>query len=200
MFLSDNSTQKTFRITNPLKSGTLTWQIGDPVYHQDDKDWIASISPASGYTTREADKITVTVNRAVDLKPGLYSATLPIKSNAGSRIITVIMRVQEGPLLNVRPFMLIYLNREEVEKPFTITNGKSGTLNWEVGVPVYSGRQGWITSISSASGTTTLEEEADVFIKVSREGLSGGVYRASIPVTSNGGSKNVNVFLFVPFF
>jgi hypothetical protein len=110
------------------------------------------------------------------------------------------MLVQEGPVLNVKPFMRIYL-KDETEKTFTITNSKSGTLTWEVGDPVYkgNGEQGWITSIIPSSGSTTTEED-EFTVTVNKEGLSSGIYRAKIPITSNGGDKDVTVFLLVPFF
>jgi beta-lactam-binding protein with PASTA domain len=109
------------------------------------------------------------------------------------------MLVQEGPVLNVKPFMRIYL-KDETGKTFTITNSKSGTLTWEVGDPVYTGdEKGWITSRTPASGSTTTEGD-EVTVTVSTVGLDPGIYRAKIPVTSNGGIKDVTVFLLVPFF
>ncbi|HNS32034.1 MAG TPA: hypothetical protein PKN36_03560, partial [bacterium] len=55
---------------------------------------------------------------------------------------------------------------------------------------------GWITSVLPVSGTTTTEVDA-VEIKVSRAGLAVGTYTATIPITSNGGNKEVLISMTV---
>jgi len=201
LFLNDDVTEKSFRITNLFRNGALTWEILTPDYKgKGEEGWITSISPSSGFTTKKSDTIQVTVNRD-GLGLGIYRAVIPVRSNAGrNRNVTVIMLVQEGPLLRVKPFMRIYL-KDETEKTFTITNSKSGTLTWKVGDPVYkgNGEQDWITSIIPSSGSTTTKED-EFTVTVSTVGLDPGIYRAKIPVTSNGGDRNVTVFLLVPFF
>lgn len=199
LFMSSRETEKTISINNLLSSGTLTWEIGTPVYHTGE-GWL-TVSPSSGYTRRESDTVTITVSRE-NLGQGLYWATIPVRSNAGTKIITVIMRAPDGPVIRIRPSTLIYLSTTETEKEFTITNAKTGAIDWSIdqSAIVYHGGNGWITSVSPASGSTEPEPSA-VTITVSREGLSSGLYRADIPVKSNGGDRKVLVFLLVvPFF
>ncbi len=193
MFLNRAATERTFNITN-TSTGTLTWEIEAPVYHKG-KDWI-TVSPSSGYTTETAT-VTVAVNKE-SVGTGLYSATLPIKSNGGNKTITVIMLVDEGPVLNVNPSLLLFLNKDVDEGKIIITNGESGTLTWEVGTIDYTNGDGWITSISPEAGETTTEDD-DIFVNITREGLNSGIYMAKIPITSNGGKRNVTVFMLVPF-
>jgi hypothetical protein len=198
LFMTKDLTEKTLSIAN-IGTGTLTWEFDDPLYHKSE-GWI-TVSPSSGYTGKgNTSNVTITVSRDM-VGPGLYSATLPLRSNGsngGNKNLTVIMLVQEGPVLNVSPSMLLFLDKDVSEGKIVVTNGKTGTLIWETGSPVYTKGDGWITSIAPVSGETTTEED-EVLITVSREGLSSGIYLARIPVTSNGGSKKVIVFLLVPF-
>ncbi len=127
----------------------------------------------------------------------MYSATLPLKTNAGDKTISVILMVKEGPKLSANPSMLLFFNKDETQSKFTITNKGKGTLTWETGTPIYTKGSGWITEISSESGETTTEEE-EITISIDRTGLGSGIYLATIPVTSNGGKKNIIILLFVP--
>ncbi|MCP4716953.1 MAG: hypothetical protein GY868_17650, partial [Deltaproteobacteria bacterium] len=195
MALNQDLEEKTLKIRNVLKRGTLTWAFGDPVYTRGE-DWIKEVSPASGYTTTETDTVKIIFDRDVDLRPGLYSATLPLKSNAGTINITVTILVQEGPVLKTSPFMLIFLTADETKKTLTLSNGKAGTLTWKIDDTDYKRGKGWIKSISPAEGTIEAGT-SDVTIEIIRDDLKTGVYRAKIPITSNGGKKEVPVFLLV---
>jgi len=193
VFFNREETSKTFKINN-LGTGSLTWEVEAPVLHKGE-GWL-TVSPSSGYARDQAE-VTVTVDRD-NLRPGLYSATIPIRTNAGTKNVTVAMIAYEGPVLDVSPLLLIFASASVTEKTFTISNAKAGTLEWEIGAPTYYGGSDWLT-ISPAYGSVETEEAA-VTVTAAREGLSSGMYRATIPITSNGGSAKVNVFLFViPF-
>jgi len=195
LFLSSDADEKTFSINN-MFTGTLTWEIGAPVLHRG-AGWL-TLSPAAGYTRTETDAVKVTVDRE-GLGRGLYSATIPVITNAGTNNVFVMLFNQEGPVSRIRPSILLFLGKTETEKTFTITNAGSGTLTWSTGTPEYHGGNGWVTSISPTSGSTETEP-AEVTVTISREGLTPGLYRAEIPVTSNGKDRKVNVFLLISPF
>ena len=95
-----------------------------------------------------------------------------------------------SPVLNVDPTSLDF-GMEEETKTFNIRNTGGGALHWNIGDVDYKEGSGWITSISPLLGTTT---ETDVVtVNVSRTGLSGGTYTATIPVTSDGGNQDISV-------
>ncbi len=189
------ATVKTFGITN-LKEGTMEWTIGSVAYNQG-TGWITSVQPLSGTTTTEIDIITVTVNRA-SLPAGTYTATIPIYSNVGNSEVLVTMTVEGqtlDPVLTVNPLSLDF-GTVDTSKMFDITNTGAGTLTWSIGTVEYFQGTGWITSVLPGSGTATTETDA-VTVAVSRAGLSAGTYTAKIPVSSNGGTKYVQVSMTV---
>ncbi len=198
LFLGDTQTQQSVRIRNPF-IGSLTWETGNITYHRGE-DWL-TVQPTGGYTEQEVDTVTLAVDRT-GLAAGLYSATLPVRSNVRTKNVFVIMLVQQGPELSVSPGFLFFLNRDATEQAVTITNSGTGTVNWEIGQAVYRpGAQGWITAISPISGSSEALEDDVVTIAVSRAGLNPGLYSATIPVeSSSGGNKNINILILVPFF
>jgi hypothetical protein len=204
LFLRNDVTENTFRITNLLRNGILIWEIGKPVYRKGKwHDWLHLDSASSGYLTSDVHTVTVTVSRD-GMGPGVYTATIPVSSNAGNRNITVIMLVESGqtdiPRLKVNPIMLIYLNKDVTESTLTISNSATGTLNWQIDEPVYRGSSdSWISSVTPSTGTITTQEQ-DITVTINRKGLNPGLHRASIPFISNGGDKKAFVFLLVPFF
>ncbi len=196
VFFTDAADNRTITIRNIL-TGALTWQFDEPRYFRGD-GWL-SISRTVGYTEREKDSVVLSVDRT-NLAPGLYTAALPLRSNAGTKNITVIMINKEGPELGVTPAITIFTG-DTTQKTFNVVNEATGTLTWEIGDPQYSGPGGWITAISPAAGSVSENEQEIVTLMVSREDLGAGIYRAKLPVEAGTGeTKNVHVFLVVPFF
>ncbi|MCP4715261.1 MAG: hypothetical protein GY868_09105, partial [Deltaproteobacteria bacterium] len=197
-----NSDNKTITIANTLKSGKLIWEIQDPVYTGSVADWL-TVSPRSGVIFTEPQKIRLGIAR-INMRPGYYYAVLPIKSSAGNRNLTVMLRVYEGqteyPGLKVKPTFIFHVGPDKTEKIVHITNSKAGKLTWNAGQPTYRRRRlvSWINSVSPAFGSTTTEED-DLLISIDGTGLRPGLYRAVIPITSNAGKQKVTLFLFVPF-
>lgn len=99
--------------------------------------------------------------------------------------------VEEIPVLNINPAGLDF-GLESNSLTFNITNTGTGTLNWSTGTVVYNEGSGWITGVAPGSGSVTTGTDM-VTATASRTGLASGVYTATIPVTSNGGSQNVTV-------
>ncbi|MEI6126518.1 MAG: hypothetical protein WCQ99_08195 [Pseudomonadota bacterium] len=196
LLLGKDETTKTITIFN-LGTGSLTWEVETPIINKGE-GWL-TVSPPSGYALTQAE-LTVTVKKD-GIRPGLYSATIPVRSNAGTKNITVAMLVYDGPVIRANPFVLIFLSKTATENTFTLSNAKAGTITWEAGTPEYFGASdGWIKSISPSSGVIEADQ-AEVTVKVSRDTLTTGLYRASIPITSNGGNVKVITYLFVnPFF
>ena len=210
LFLGPEATEQQFGVSNLLRSGGAAWEIGKITYHREaEKDWL-SVSPASGYASTDTNMITVTAVRE-GLPPGLYSAGIQVKTCSGEANVTVIMLVQPGetvyPELRLSRSMLWFLDRDTSEQSFIITNGSSdgtsGTLDWRIDAEnigyVLGNGTGWISSIGPLTGQTTTEED-EVAVTVSRAGLSAGLYAAVVPVTSDGGNRNMYVYLLVPLF
>jgi len=188
-------TEKTFTIRN-ISSGSLTWEIGDIVYNRS-KGWL-KVSPELGYARTDTDTVKVTVNPENEGK-GFYSATIPVRTNAGTVNVNVVMLIQEGPVAKVQPAILFFLRKTDTKKGFSITNTGSGTLSWSISSPEYKGGNGWIKTLSPTSGTTETDPSV-VTVEINRDGLISGLYRADIPIVSNGGNKKVIVLMLVTPF
>ncbi|HOL22877.1 MAG TPA: C25 family cysteine peptidase, partial [bacterium] len=96
-----------------------------------------------------------------------------------------------SPALNVEPTSLDF-GMEEETKTINIRNTGGGALHWNIGPVTYNEGSGWITSITPSSDSTTTETDI-VTVTVSRTGLAGGTYTATIPVLSDGGNQDVSV-------
>jgi len=193
-----DKTVQTFTITNTGVS-TLTWAINkDDINYAQGADWIFDIAPASGETNKEQDAVTVTISKA-GLVPGTYTASIPISSDGGDKTVSVSMEVtqEENPALNLNPKVL-YLKDTDTSGTIEIANTRNGTLVWTIGAPVYVNDNGihWISSVTPAAGSTAAEKVA-VSIEVNRDQLRGGIYIATIPVTSNGRNRSIWVVMFV---
>ncbi|MCP4624730.1 MAG: hypothetical protein GY850_14560, partial [bacterium] len=195
MFLNDDNSTQSLNIRN-LLTGALTWEIMDPIYHTGN-NWLTA-KPTSGYTERGRNTITLAVDRQ-GMQPGLYSATLPVRSNSGIKNVTVMLRIQQDPQMGISSTFLFFMNQAETEKTFSVSNTGTDTATWNIGEILYRGPGAWITSIQPDAGAITAEEEQAVTISVNRGELGAGIYSATIPIQSEDGtSKNVLVLLFVP--
>jgi hypothetical protein len=203
LYLKDTDTSGTIEIAN-ARNGTLVWTIGTPVYLNDNGiHWISSVTPAAGSTAAEKVAVSIEVNRD-RLRGGIYIATIPVTSNGRDRTIGVVMFVardaQQYPRTNVDPFIL-FLNKTDVQKTFTISNAGTGTLVWQLGaVKYHQQQQGWITSVSPQAGETTTEPVTITINADSSKFGQGdrGLFGATIPVLSNGGNKNVFIYVWIP--
>jgi hypothetical protein len=204
LYLNSTESEGTIDITNS-GTGTLVWKFGSPEYVSSNGiDWISSVSPASGATSQEKVSVIITVNRD-KLRGGIYIARIPLSSNAENlrnSTIGVVMFVardsQQYPQIKVDPFIL-FLKKSDVQKIFTISNTGTGTLVWQLGAVKYQQeKQGWITGVFPLSGETTTEA-ATISVNADTSLLKqGGLYGATIPVISNGGNRNVFIYIWVP--
>jgi alpha-tubulin suppressor-like RCC1 family protein len=184
---------RTFTVSN-TGGGILIWEIGTPAYHQG-SGWITDISPYNGTLPGGSSRtLTVTVDRGA-LTTGIYTASIPVNStDVGSKMVDVTIRV-EGPTISVAPQTLNFTG-SEATKIVYVRNIGEGTLNWQVGTPVYNKGTDWITGISPVVGTTTTEEDSISFT-VSRQGLPQETYTASVEITSDGGSALISISMDV---
>lgn len=108
--------------------------------------------------------------------------------------IEVIPVLPSMPQLAVTPLSLDF-GATQTELPITITNSGGYTLDWSISL---STQVDWITSISTENGSLDQNNSAQVLINVNRANLTEGDYQAILVITSNGGSQNINVNLYVP--
>ena len=186
-------TSLTFNVSNGGQDW-LNWQVDSITYNQG-SGWITDISPTSGTVGEGVDTVTVTVGRT-GIPDGVSTAVIHITSNGGNADVNVSIE-KPNPILSVSPSSLDF-GREETSLSFNINNTGTGRLNWNIGLPIYtSGGSGWIESISPTSGETSSSETDSVNVSVNRSGLPAGVSTAVIPITSDGGNKNVSVSIRV---
>jgi len=96
------------------------------------------------------------------------------------------------PLLFLSPESLDF-GTELTQLSFTVRNDGGGTLNWSASESIP-----WVVSLSPASGSLGTGKTQSVTVTVDRQGLSPGNYTGSISLSSNGGSKEVEVKMDVP--
>ena len=158
-------------------TGTLKWSI------EEYPGWL-TLSKAGGETCTEEVSITITVDRD-RLPEGTYSATLYIRSNGEDREVKVDV---EQPRLSLSTTMLDF-GTSVSTLGFAILNRGTGTLEWTI-----SENLPWLTlPLEVTKGSTTSERDS-VTVTISREGLTAGVYRGDIRVTSlYGGMQTISV-------
>ncbi|MCX5902494.1 MAG: hypothetical protein NTV89_03280, partial [Proteobacteria bacterium] len=207
LYLKDTDAAGTVDISN-TGTGTLVWKLGEPVYvNGNGINWISGVTPPSG-STAALEKVTVSISVNRDnLRGGIYIANIPLTSNVnvGNRTIGVVMFVardsQQYPRTKVDPFIL-FLKKSDVSKTFNISNAGTGTLVWQLGDVTYPPRQqgGWITAVSPQAGEASSDADTiTVTVTVDSSSLKqGGLYGATIPVKSNGGNRNVFIYVWVP--
>ncbi len=138
---SDSQASKEITITNIGAVGDLEWEIKTEniVYNPAGTNWITTITPSSDRLSPGKDaQVTLTVNRGELLAGGIYTAIVPVRSNADNQDITVTMVIIQAPKTIEPPIS----DSEEVEAkpfiPFTAqfyrsTKGATVTSsNWEI--------------------------------------------------------------------
>ena len=179
-----------FNIQN-IGGGTLSWNVSESI------PWL-SVTPSSGTTTTETDPVTVNIN-TTGLTPGQhYDGYIDVTSNGGSQQVYVEVTIaSEDPVLYVNPTSHDFGMKDPGQTDswsFNIQNIGGGTLSWNVSESIP-----WL-SVTPSSGTTTTETDP-VTVNINTTGLTPGQhYDGYIDVTSNGGSQQVYVEVFVDDF
>lgn len=161
--------------------GTLSWSIGEIVYKKG-SGWIDAVEPGSGQT-EFSDNATVYVDRQ-GLAEGIYTAVIPITSNAGNANVTLNMDVLWPA---VSPASLT-LAPDEEETSFTIVNRSAERVSWQAAVSYSQSAGGKWMSVLPAGGDIPAGDNATAVVSVTREGLSPGEYRAGIALDIVGDS------------
>ena len=127
-----------------------------------------------------------------------------------ARDITAVF-LEKNPVLGVDLtevefiFNLAKISLQQSEE-ITISNeGVVGDLEWEIGTIVYNQGDGWITVVPDSGTLPPLEtlfqgggENSEaVTLTVDAEDLTGGIYTATVPVLSNGGTQNIAVTMVI---
>lgn len=173
-----NTTQLQFTVRN-TGTGTLSWNINESL------SWL-SLDVTSGTTTSETETITATVDRT-GLAPNTYTGNIAVTSNGGAANISVDMVVAPAQLVVV-PTTLNF-GKFATDKLLTISNGGTGTVNWQIST---AGFPGWLSLTPPLSGDVTSETDG-VIVSVNRSGLLPGLYSHTFAVTSDAGNQNVTV-------
>lgn len=171
--------------------GVLEWSIASG----DIPAWL-TVSPLSGAVETSTQTVTMVLNAAANaLAPGNYQDRFTVASNGGDQNVFVSLTVTAAGDLIVEP--------REIEIPvsqdgasFTIRNGGTEALNWELGTITPSDAWLRIAAGSPTRGTITTGSQT-VQITADRTGLDPGTYEGSIVVTSDGGTETVNITLIV---
>ncbi len=173
-------TQKTLTITNN-GGGPVTWQASKK------EAWL-TVSPDKG--TVDAGRsiiVNVTISRT-GIKPGSYSDTIIMTSNAGDRSVKVNMDVAG---LSFTP-TAINFGSTDTRVNLSITNTGSGSLSWSL-----SKTKSWLT-LSQTSGFNQAGETKVITVTSTRENVSPGTNNDTITITSNAGNATIPVTLLVP--
>lgn len=177
-------TKSIIEITN-IGAGTLNWQASKK------QSWI-TINPSEGsLETGMLVGLIITISRD-GLKPGDYSDTITITTNAGNATIPITMSVPEPPaVLSFDPSSLDF-GTSDTEKTFTITNKGLGTLTWQI-----SRQQPWVT-LSPLVGVLEANKSITIMVKISRANLSPGSYKDIISISSNSGGASIPITMIIP--
>lgn len=163
--------------------GTLVWQAVPNV------GWLL-MSSDSGSTTIERETITVSVDQAVTLGPGVHEGEINISSNGGSGRVLVNYNIDSPAELIFTPSEFNF-DKNNFSDILYITNGGSEPLQWNA-----APQADWIL-ISVDTGTTTFETDEIIVTVDTSVNLTPGTYHSTIDLTSNGGNAAVDVSVVV---
>jgi hypothetical protein len=167
--------------------GSLEWEVDV------DDDWL-NVSPSSGTSSGEHDKVTVSID--IDgLDTGDYEATITITSDDADnspQTVTVTLDVTDGtsndePDIAYSPSTLTFDAIEDDDDPdaktFQVWNSGDGRLDW-----VVSADADWL-SVSPTSGTSNGEKDT-VSVSSDISGLAKGTYTARITIQDDDDASN----------
>ncbi|MGI9059354.1 MAG: BACON domain-containing protein [Ktedonobacteraceae bacterium] len=163
-----------------------------------------TLSFGTNTTLAAGASTTVTVNVNPNNQPaGTYSATVTVtavdpitgKAVTNSPATTAVsITITAQPALQLKPTSLTFTPGSCVytdSGTVSLTNSGGGTLNWNVGTPVYTSGSGWLTVKPSGngSGNATLTFSAD-----GTQLTQGQTYTATVTITpSVGNAQTVSV-------
>ncbi|QBD80407.1 choice-of-anchor D domain-containing protein [Ktedonosporobacter rubrisoli] len=160
-------------------------------------NWL-SVSPASGALNgQKSTALNVSVSPPANLSPGNYTGTITINGTDGSgnaasgspQTIPVNLTVVGPCTINVNPASLNFSSTASATdpKPQAISIGASGAcanaLNWTANVGTTAASGSWL-SVSSASGSATLNNAGTTSVKVSAAGLAPGTYQGLVTIAA----------------
>jgi len=174
---------QTFSISN-TGSGTLEWDVGEPVY-RGASGWITAITPRAGSGNRI---VSVTVNRTLlPQTPGRYEATIPVTSNGGSDNVLIRITLQESgqqppsegaAQLQVSPTFVTF-GPQISEQEITAKNTGTASGSWNIAVHYDVKAADWLT-VNPISFTIAPSEQESIALLVNRTGLSENTYTATL--------------------
>jgi hypothetical protein len=167
--------------------------------------WLV-ISPSSyGCCTSTPQVITVSVNPAVTLAAGTYTAEVILKSNAGSpsMVVPVSLTINPAtvPFFDDMPggisfFQPTGTTTAPPAQTLRIRNAGTGTLNWNASITTADGGA-WL-SISAVSGTAPSVLAVAVNpAKLPGLGLTAGIFNGQIQLITTGGRQTIPVSVVV---
>jgi len=115
--------------------GVLDWVVEEVVRANPDAPWTAqdvpwlAVDPASGSTTRETDRVTLTANRSGQAAGQYTNTGVRIVSNAGTEVIPVAMSVTATLIVSPTQFTL---SGVATSATFSISNIGAQSASWEV--------------------------------------------------------------------
>jgi len=180
----------TFRIWNG-GTGVLSYNLAP---HPGDEGWI-SFSPTSGECGEQGDVITVDI-----VTPSLHNlhiGKIIINSNGGYGEFRVSVKTgdPDSPpcLAYSNPWYAEFDTVEDVydKIAFEIWNDCTGKLTYEL-----SEDCDWISSISPASGSVTVEHDY-IRLTIDKNYLTEGTNTCSINITSNGGNATYEITFII---
>jgi len=179
-----------------------TWNI-TVRYGTGAEGWL-TVNPATiTLAPQERESVALLVDRT-GLAVGTYMATVEFAADGDvAASVSVSMQVggtAEKPVLAVDK-VFYFVRRTEDTVQIQIRNTGTGTLLWSIGDIEYKGRgSGWLT-FEPSTGSVAAGEEATVTATVDRNAVPRfGLYRATVPITSNGGSKKITIVMWNPLF
>ncbi len=173
---------------DPLDQWFYIWNDGDGTMAytvSDDQSWL-SVSPTSGSSSGEHDKITASVDSS-GLSAGNHSATITIESDDADnspRTVSVTVHVAEAAddtELAVAPEELSFTSEggdDPSDQFFELWNAGPGNLEWEVDVD-----EDWL-DVSPSDGDSDGEHDK-VTVSVDASDLDADDYEATITISSD---------------
>ncbi len=184
-------------------SGVLSWEARENI------PWLLMAkveapgkqvaSTLTGTVKSDVDVIQLTVLRELlplDVPDRISRGEIVFTSNGGEQIVPVSAMAQGIPVLQVTPESLDF-GAAQTEAQLQISNTGLETLNWTITLPAGAA---WL-SVTPASGELAVGSvPAQITVRATRAGLTGGSHEVTITVASDGGNRQIPVRIDVPPF